>query len=579
MSSHTLQQMLVESIVPSKDNARHIDQKSESFLDLVNSIKAAGVQEPIHVWPHPKRKAKYEIRAGERRWRASKNLKLKTIPAIVHRGISIQAAMLLTVIENKFHEKLTPLEEVEEIARFMDHLDSDAKLIAGLIGQTEQWVRLRANIHRNLSQGWRKIFVAGPARYTYLKKWSIGHLTLIARLPANSQKELLADIEKYYWQWENVSVQDLDKRIGGTLMLLIRAEWNLDDDTLLPKAGACSKCKKRSGAEPVLWFGATGDQIKSKDRCLDVQCWNNKIEIFLHRRAKELSGKYSNLVYIATQDITGDVKEKLTKIFGRVLDQYDTQKSTKGSKGAIPAMVVIGDEPGKVIFVREKQFARPAGGRAKRAGKVTPLTERRAGLKAKRWAQVLIELQKKVEAAGVDQVVYKDRITGIMALSALYGNEACWMLEPPSRMGSRRSRDKTFQRQIDDLVKEARGSGIAAGREKALKLLWASVKPTLKNLLTYSGPASQTSGHCILSATWVANLIQVDIDKLFIQVSAMKGFSEPKSWSGLKADGTPKAAKVKKTKKVKSDMKKKVETEEKKFEKAKAKKARKKKSA
>jgi len=576
MSSHTLEQMSIDSIVPSKDNARHIDQKSESFLELVNSIRAGGVQIPIHVWPHPRRKAKYEIRAGERRWRACQSLKHKTIPAIVHRGISIEVAMLLTITENKFRAKLTPLEEVEEIARCMDHLSSDAKLIAGLIGQTEQWVRLRANIHKNLSQRWRQAFLSRD-KFRFFNEWSIGHLTLVARLPEVAQKELLAEIEKYYWQWENVSVQDLERRIGGSLMLLNRASWNLDDDTLLPKAGACSKCKKRSGAEPVLWFGATGDQIKSKDRCLDVQCWNNKIEIFLHRRAKELSGKYSNLVYIATQDITGDVKEKLTKIFGRVLDQYDTQKSTKGSKGAIPAMVVIGDEPGKVIFVREKQFARPAGGRAKRAGKVTPLTERRAGLKAKRWAQVLIELQKKVEAAGVDQVVYKDRITGIMALSALYGNVACWMLEAPSRMGSMGSRDKDLQKQIDNLVKAARGSGIAAGREKALKLLWASVKPTLKILLTYSRPASQTSGYCIISARWVAKMIGVDVDKMFKEVSKQKGFCEPRSWAGLNEDGTPKAAKVKKDK---SNMKKKVEAEESKFEKTKkAKKARKKKPA
>ena len=575
MSSHTLQQMSIDSIVPSKDNARHIDQKSESFLELVNSIQAGGVQIPIHVWPHPKRKDKYEIRAGERRWRACKSLKHKTIPTIVHRGISIEGAMLLTIIENKFREKLAPLEEVEVIAHCMDHLSSDAKLIAGLIGQTEQWVRLRANIHRNLSQGWRKVF-PDLVRHPHFKKWSVGHLTLIARLPQVAQKELLAEIEKFYWQWEEVSVQDLDRRIGGSLMLLIRAKWNLDDDTLLPKAGACSKCIKRSGADPVLWYGAASEQIKTKDRCLDLQCWENKMKRYLQQRARELAGKYSDLAYITTQDLTGDVTAKLTEQFGRVLDQYNTQKSQKGAKGTVPALVVSGDGLGKVIFVREKQFARPAGGRAKRAGKVTPLKERRAGLKAKRWAQVLIELQKKVETAGVDQIVYQDKLTGIMALSALYGNVACWMLEIPSRERNMGSTDKELQKQIDNLVKEARGSGIAAGREKALKLLWASVKPTLKNLLSYGGPASQTSGYCILSARWVAKLIQVDIDKLFVQVSAMKGFTEPKSWKGLNEDGTPKAAKVKKGK---SDMKKKVEAEESKFEKAKAKKARKKKPA
>ena len=300
MSSHNLnQEMPVASIVPSKDNARHIDTKSASFIKLKESIKASGVQIPIHVWPHPNKKKKnlFEIRCGERRWLASKILKHQTIPAIIHRGISYEVAMLLTMTENKFHEKLKPLEEVEEIACCMDNLNGDAKLIAGLIGQTEQWVRLRANIHKNLSQGWRQAF---PVTKLFLK-WSVGHLTLIARLPAGGQKELLENIKKFYWQWENVSVTDLDRRISSALQLLVKAKWNLDDVTLLPKAGACSDCKKRSGAEPVLWFGALENQIDTKDRCLDPLCWSNKMTLYLQQRAKYFGEKFSNLTFRSTE--------------------------------------------------------------------------------------------------------------------------------------------------------------------------------------------------------------------------------------------------------------------------------------
>lgn len=545
MSSHTLEQeMSIDSIVPSKDNSRHhIDQKSQSFLDLANSIRASGVQEPIHVWPHPKRKGKFEIRAGERRWRACKSLKHKTIPAIVHRGISIQAAMLLTVIENKFHEKLTPLEEVKEISSFMDHLDNDAKLIAGLIGQTEQWVRLRANIHKNLGQVWRQAFLDRD-RFKFFNKWTIGHLTLIARLPAGSQKELLQNIKDYYWQWENVSVKDLDQRISGGLQLLNKAKWNLDDETLFPKAGACTDCAKRSGAQPVLWFGTLENQIDTKDRCLDPQCWKVKMKLFLQQRAKYFSEKFSNLAYRSLDHLSGNEKEELSKTFGRVLDPNDVQKSTKGAKDAIPAMVVHGKGAGTITFVKEKKFTSPGGARRAVAGKPTPLKQRREMLNAKRWSQVLIELRKKVESAGVDQVVYKDKITGIMALAALYGNVACWMSETPSRGRVLNATDKALQKQIDDLVKGAKGCDIAAGREKALGYLWNSVKPTLKNLLTYSGPASQTSGYCIISARWVAKLIGVDIDKMFKEVSKQKGFTVPKSWAGLNEDGTPKKAKA-----------------------------------
>ncbi len=520
MSSHTLDQaMPVDSIVPSKDNARHIDQKSQSFLELVESIKASGVQIPIHVWPHPKRKNKYEIRCGERRWLASKTLKRKIIPAIIHRGINYEVAMLLTMTENKFHEKLTPLEEVQEIACCMDNLNNDAKLIAGLIGQTEQWVRLRANIHQNLGKEWRRAFSE--------LDWSIGHLTLIARLPAVAQTQLLEDIQKQPWRWRNVSVQDLDRRLSETLMLLIKAKWNLDDELLLPKVGACSDCKKRSGAEPVLWFGPLEDQIDRKDRCLDPLCWNNKMTVFLQQAAKQLSRKYSNLTYISTEHLSSNEKEELTKKFGRVYDSEDVQKSTKGSKNAIPSLVVSGKGAGSIIFVREKRFASPGGGGVKRAGRVTPLKERREQLKGKRWAQVLLQLKEEVAAAGLPRLIYKDKITGVMALAAIFGNQTGYSVMEGRKL-------------FETLIK----TGGKGGQEKALELLWDTVKPTLIQMLAYGGLVTQIAGHYVITARWVAMLIQVDIDKLFQEVSKQKGFTVPKSWAGLNEDGTPKKKKA-----------------------------------
>ena len=187
------------------------------------------------------------------------------------------------------------------------------------------------------------------------------------------------------------------------------------------------------------------------------------------------------------------------------------------------------------MFVRERQFARPAGGRAKRPGRVTPLKERRAGLKAKRWAQVLIELREKVAAAHVDQLIYKDHTTSVMALVAVYGNESTWGGNIP-----------TCQKEIKRLydLKRKHPTDAYSG---ALIALWDSFKSTLDRLLTFVGPTTQTPGHIIGNAKWIAKLVKVDIDKMFKEVSKQKGFKEPKSWSGLNADGTPKAVKVKKS--------------------------------
>lgn len=539
MSSHTFKEMSVDSILPSKDNARQFDPKDQDFKDLVESIRVGGVRIPIHIWPHPKKDGKYEIRAGERRWRASKSLKLKTIPSIVHLGITYQVAMTLTYVENKFRKSLAPLEEVEEIARGMDGLKSDAKLLADLLGQTEQWVRLRANIHKNLVHEWRQAFL-DKEKFAFFNKWTIGHLTLIARLPAVSQKELLKNIQTYQWQWREISVHDLDRRLSEALRLLNKAKWNLDDATLLPKAGPCCSCHKRSGSQPVLWYGSVSEQNLSKDRCLDTQCWEKKMQLYLQQRAKLLSEKHTNLAYISTDYLSSNDKEELSKTFGRVLDKHDVQKSTKGSKNVVPALVVRGNGTGGVIYVKENQFVRPAGARSE--GKVTPLKERRAMLQSKRYAQVLIVLREMVEKASVDRLVYKDKITGVMALAALYGNQPYYTVDVNAEKS-----DKLKQKQIADLVKSTQGSdnkSCVAARLEAVAFLWESIKPTLDNLLTYGGPVTQTTDYVISNAKWIAELIQVDLDKIFKEVSKAKGFTEPKSWKGLNADGTPKKKKT-----------------------------------
>lgn len=533
MSSHQLDdQMLITRIVPSSDNARVIDTKSQSFQELKESIKSGGVQIPIHVWPHPDKKKKglFEIRCGERRWLACKAIGRKSIPAIVHRGIDYQTAMLLTMTENKFHEKLKPLEEVEEISRCMDKLNNNAAMIAVLIGQTEQWVRLRVNIHRNLDDQWRRAFVGHP----HFSDWSIGHLTMIARLPKTSQKNLLKTIETRPWQWESVSVKDLDGRLSQELMLLIKAKWNLDDPLILPKAGACSACTKRSGSEPMLWFGGIKEQIKTNDRCLDPTCWKKKLTRYLEQRAKQFIEKFDNLTYRTLEHLTSDEKAELTEKFGRVYDMEDVVRSTSGAKNAIPSLVVSGKGAGMITFVKEKRFGGPATG--KRPGKVSTLKERRAKLKAKRWAQVLILLIEKIDQAELSQLNCIDRVAGVMALSAVFGNHP-----RPCALSA-------ATKEFDLIIKTGTGGEHGTKREKIVEYLWNSVKPTLIELISYGGPSLQIEGHYVKTARWLAKLLKVDIDKIFDEVSKAKGFLVPKTWDALNEDGTPKKKAAKKPK-------------------------------
>jgi len=357
----------------------------------------------------------------------------------------------------------------------------------------------------------------------------VEHLALIARLPANVQKEMIGDVKNSSWRWRNVSTRDLKERIGSALNLLSRAKWSLDDETLVPKAGACSKCRKRSGAEPLLWFDTVTDQIKTKDRCLDGGCWEQKLYSYIQQRAKKLSEEHQNLIYILNGATSYDTDETLSKKFGKVLHGHQYKRSGKTAKGASPALVVHGKGAGHLVWVKENKFTVPGG--ARRTGRPTPLKERRASLKAKRWAQVLRVLREKVEEADVKQVVCKDKITGIMALVAVYGNQPAWGLNIKARQNE-------IKRLCDHKCKNPTDA-----YPEALISLWNSFKPTLDNLLTYNGPVTQTSDSYIEEAKWIAELIGADIKAMFEEVSRQKGFTEPKAWAGLNEDGTPKKKK------------------------------------
>src|SRR3989344_889602 len=83
--------------------------KSESLVDLVESIKEHGVLEPLVVAKTP---AGYQIIAGERRWRASKIVGLKNIPVVV-KETDQQGMLELALVENVQREDLNPIERAQ----------------------------------------------------------------------------------------------------------------------------------------------------------------------------------------------------------------------------------------------------------------------------------------------------------------------------------------------------------------------------------------------------------------------------------------------------------------------------------
>ena len=122
----------LEDIVPDKDQPRRKFDEAQ-LASLAESIKENGVVEPIVVVKEGK---KYQIVAGERRWRASKIAGKETIPAIV-RTLDAQKRLEMSLIENVQREDLNPIEIATVYAKFREQFNLSNAEIAKRVGKSE----------------------------------------------------------------------------------------------------------------------------------------------------------------------------------------------------------------------------------------------------------------------------------------------------------------------------------------------------------------------------------------------------------------------------------------------------------
>ena len=116
-----------------------VDMREESLADLADSIKAQGVIQPIVVravgTPAAGEHQRYEIIAGERRWRAAQLAGLADIPAVI-RHVDDEHAVALALIENIQREDLNPLEEALALSRLINEFKLTHQQAAEAVGRS-----------------------------------------------------------------------------------------------------------------------------------------------------------------------------------------------------------------------------------------------------------------------------------------------------------------------------------------------------------------------------------------------------------------------------------------------------------
>ena len=142
-SDEEKKELLLKDIVPNPHQPRQVFDAAK-LAELVESIKLHGVIQPLVVRKHGR---KYEIVAGERRWRASKEAKLKTVPVII-RDYDDATMMEIALVENIQRHDLNPLEEAEGIKRLMTECKLTQEDAAKKVGRSRTAV---ANLLRLLN--------------------------------------------------------------------------------------------------------------------------------------------------------------------------------------------------------------------------------------------------------------------------------------------------------------------------------------------------------------------------------------------------------------------------------------------
>jgi ParB family transcriptional regulator, chromosome partitioning protein len=116
-----------------------VDMRQESLGELADSIKARGLVQPILVRPLPRpnpgESQRYEIIAGERRWRAAQMAGLTDIPAVI-RDVPDEAAVAMALIENIQREDLNPLEEARALLRLIEEFGLTHQAAAEAVGRS-----------------------------------------------------------------------------------------------------------------------------------------------------------------------------------------------------------------------------------------------------------------------------------------------------------------------------------------------------------------------------------------------------------------------------------------------------------
>lgn len=273
-------ELKLSELVASSTNPR-TEFEETSLNELAESIKAHGVLQPIIARVHPEDSKKFEVVCGERRFRASKLAKQKTIPASI-RVLNDDEVFEIQIIENLERKDVHPMDEAVAFRRMLDSGKYSMEDIAAKVAKNLTFVAQRLKLN-DLIPELKEDFLKG--------EFGVGHAVLFARINPERQKDFFETLGT----WQNPgygSVSKLKEYLEERSEDLDDAIFPLDDPMLNLEAGACLNCPKRTANNPVL-FPEIEDNL-----CMDSVCFSKKDHNYRIRKIKEMLDENPNMICV-----------------------------------------------------------------------------------------------------------------------------------------------------------------------------------------------------------------------------------------------------------------------------------------
>jgi ParB family transcriptional regulator, chromosome partitioning protein len=180
-ANESLQTLAIDRLRPGKYQPR--TRMDETSLDeLAQSIREHGVMQPVLV--RPVEHGRFEIIAGERRWRAAQRAGLSEVPALI-KAVPDQAALALSLIENIQREDLNPIEQANGLQRLVDEFGLTHDAVAKAIGRSRSAVTNLLRL-RDLAKPVQEYVMGG--------KLDMGHARALLVLTAGAQTAAAARV-------------------------------------------------------------------------------------------------------------------------------------------------------------------------------------------------------------------------------------------------------------------------------------------------------------------------------------------------------------------------------------------------